>query len=46
MRGQSSPAGPCKYLHNNDKKNYVKFLQKKERKKISKFTEKHLCQDS
>ena len=28
----SSSASPCKYLHNYCKKNYVKSLQKKERK--------------
>ena len=34
MIKQSSSAGPCKYLHNYYKKNYVKFLQKKGKKYI------------
>ena len=33
MVRQSCSANPCKYLHNYCKKNYVKFLQKKEREK-------------
>ena len=33
MIRQLSSAGPCKYLHNYYKKSYVKFLQKKEKKK-------------
>ena len=29
MIRQSSSAGPCKYVHNYYKKNYVEFLQKR-----------------
>ena len=40
MRGQSSPAGPCKYLHNNDKKKLCKIFAKERKEKNLKIHRK------